>query len=174
MAIRPIRTSSSFDYVASIDPSIDWAAVEAAIVESKKLSTDEKELQMSDAEFLTHKKNQKTLKILKDPTAWKDFYICKSGERFTVFEVGTIPVDELVKIYDEFVYKQRMSECAWRCFLSAVRNIKEFASDIPKEGDRVKPSWLKETFVRSLQPLAIEVGWAAFQWNKMGDEEIKN
>lgn len=119
---------------------------------------------------------------LKDPGVWRELLKIKDGETPTVFVIGVVPSDLIVRIEDECNIGKdslRSEELRWRCFLHGVREIQGWPGEPPKTRDvngvtYVAPEWLKENFNRELKKVALEIGAKVFLWNQLGDNDIKN
>ena len=191
LGVKPITLADSTVYISHNDPGIDWDKV--ADLEYEKPETraqvDKKleEILRQDPamdKVLARRHvttsvfaSNTTVEIWKNPSLTTRLYIPKDGERLTRFVLGVIPRSELARIHDEC--KDRKEELHWRCFLHGLRNIENWGSSakIPTTDvngtQYVDRQWLKDTFVRTLGPIADEVGRIIWAWNNFGDDDAK-
>lgn len=159
MGFKPIRQTDRIVVVATSDPAIDDESTEGA-----------EGLAKYEAERMRR------------PASWRDLLKFKDGERPTEFVIGTIEPGEMARISDECNVGTKQikgSQLAWQSFLASVVDIRDPGfGDIPKTqqsgSERVDPKWLRETFVRGLRNVATEIGFIAWSWNQLTEDEVKN
>lgn len=170
---KPISPSSSTVTISVYDPAIDWVASPIADAELSKKYAEES---------------------IRNPSCFRDYVKPRAGEALTVYTIGAIPPDELVRIEDEcrpgpdvrevggvsveVIPAPRNTEAAWRSFLLGVRDIEGWQAR-PEyhevNGVRyVRPQWLKDNFGRGLRKIANDVGSRIWHWNQLTEDEIKN
>lgn len=153
---KPIRLSDSTTAISLMDPAID------------KELTGQENLKKYSEQYRNR------------PSCFRDFIKEKSGEQLTVFEIGVIPPDIITRIIDECHgnVTKRGEEMFWRAFLASCRGISPWPEKLPmievNDVSYVDPSYLKKTFIRSLQQVAIDIGIQAWFWNRLTEEETKN
>lgn len=183
MIAKPIRLESKVSFVPTADSAVDWDAI---VKRELDLSPQVRDDATSDAEY----KRRYALKSFHarygrasglNPSAWKDFLPMKPGESPTVFVIGVINSDDIVRLADECKVdspEPLHNELGWSCFLHAVRDIENFPGDVPKikrgQVEYVDPVWLKANFVMGLRNIAVNVGLIAWRWNQITETDIKN
>jgi hypothetical protein len=165
MAIKPMRLADSTCAIAFSDSAIDWDS------------------------FSEEKKDEYGRTRPRNPACFRSLVPVKAGEQLTVFEIGVVPVDILVKISDEcpprIITHQDGSETRslsdemlLRCFLAGVRDISPWPSAVEKRkvGDveYVDPKWLKENFCRGNVSVVMDIGAQIYRWNLLTENESKN
>lgn len=161
MAIKPVSLQDSTTYVSPYDPAVD---------EGSNWGDYAREW-------------------LRKPGCWKDLLKIKDGEQVTEFVIGVIPPAELNRINDECrtelgpdgkpIGIARNEEARWRCFLLGTRAINGWPGEKPPTREiggveYVDPAWLAKTFVRGLRKVALTVGYAAWSFNNLTEDEILN
>jgi hypothetical protein len=115
--------------------------------------------------------------FLKKKGSWREYIKPLDGQQITEFVIGVIPSSELSRISDEFGDAMK-EEAQWKCFLYGLRDINGWPGDVPKvkKGgiEYVDPVWISKTFIRGLRQTGLLVGFAAWVFNQMTAEEIKN
>jgi hypothetical protein len=167
---KPIRLDDSIAVVSVRDPAIDWDAMVAA--EKAKEGNQTKPYNDIKLALIEDYGNA----AINDPTAALAKIVVKSGQSLTKFIVGVIPGDEMTRISDEC--RGHFQALCWRSFLHSLRGI-EGSADKPNTVtvcgvQYVDPEWIKKTFIRGLRSWAIEIGMAAWSWNQLTGDEIKN
>jgi hypothetical protein len=182
MAFKPIRADDSVTYVSIEDPAIDWPAtiekheaanpgdLEKVRVGLRGSGTTQLAMQMIVLGKLDKDKGGRSISEM------MGMLVFKSGEQPTRFQVGVIPPSDLTRILDEHA---RQSEGAcWGAFLASVRGIEngpgQAATHQVNGTTYVKPEWLRNTFVRGLREVAVEVGRVSLFWNSVTDTDAKN
>jgi len=117
----------------------------------------------------------------KNPACFRDKLKVKDGEKLTVFSIGVIPPEEMVRIIDDCkpgMDGMRMEELCWRAFLHSLRDIEGWGEEVRKKKvngiEYVSPEWIKENFIRGYKAVAIDIGYQAWWWNNIREDEIKN
>lgn len=189
MSFKPLRMSSSVSMISGLDPAIDWEACAQA-----ELELPENEALRNAVEVDAAGRQRAALALfgarvgnaaVKNPAATLELYKLKPGETATLFEIGVLHPDELVRIEDECKVGTpdvRRKELHWRCFLAGLRDVKglggdpDFVAPKRKVGDieYVDQPWLRRTFIRGLRPVALDVGSMTFVWNQFTEDDAKN
>jgi hypothetical protein len=181
---KPVRLTSSVEFVSIADPAIDWDQhVQDVLAASPELAGNTK-LTDDDRRRLAERKfsNDFIGKALKDPGAAVAMLKFKNGETPTRFVLGVIPPDDMTRIADECRVgkpNELTQQLQWRSFLHGVREVKGFGEGrVPtrKVGDveYVDPVWLRDQFARGLRDVALGVGLVVWFWNQITEDEVKN
>lgn len=118
--------------------------------------------------------------IKSDPGGWRKYIKAKDGETVTEFIVGVIPSEHMVRMQDDCTLNgvRRGNEFHWRAFLHGLRDIKDWPTEVPKrmvgKVEYVDPEWIKNTFIRGLRQVAVNVGLVAIAFNQLTEDETKN
>lgn len=156
MALRPVRIADSTVAVTYFDPAIELDEVTKE--DATKYGTER----------------------LKRPSCFREFLKFKQGAEPTVFEIGVVPPETLVRISDECPPINGMisESCRWRTFLAGVRSIKPWSGEVPTKKingiDYVDSQWLATNFARGLKEAALDIGLQIWYWNKLTEDEAKN
>jgi hypothetical protein len=174
---KPLQISDSVVAVSIQDPAIDWDRMVAEAKES-----DEKIRGMTDAEAKRNLALRAGREARSSLSGSVSKLLFKPGSTPTRFVIGVIPSDEMVRITDDCLVssgKEKRNEQAWRSFLCGVRDIEGMAQKPPRGRmvngvEYVDPDWLRQTFVRGLKDVAIEIGIYCWLWNQLTEDEVKN
>jgi hypothetical protein len=182
--LKPLTLSAQVTYVSSADPAVDWDAIvndeldkDPALRDDGARSWDQKR-EIAESRFVERFRSE----VLKNPSAWGGLLKFKTGEAPTKFVIGVIPPEEMARIADDCrIGKQDelVEQCKWRAFLAGLRGIENFGSgSVPKkkvgEIEYVDPAWLRERFSGANRGIALGVGLAAWIWNQLRDDDVKN
>lgn len=180
---KPLSPDATVSLVWVSDPAIDDEAVIIESVDNGEGGTKEQR---------TNRVAMYGAKAIMDPGSWRDILKFKDGQKPAEFVIGVIPPAELNAIEDECrpgTDQARIKELQWRCFLAALRDIRngpmaERKIDgtkrrlVPKEErngiERVEQAWLEETFIRKLRKCALFIGGLAYRWNQLSEDDAKN
>lgn len=117
---------------------------------------------------------------MSNPSSWRDTVKMKDGATPTVFVIGVIPSAELNHIEDDCLREDgnKANELGWRCFLHGLRRIDGLGQKAKmREIDGVEyvdPQWIADVFIGPLRTIAVEVGLAIHQWNRLSPEDMAN
>lgn len=176
---KPLRMTDTMVVISVSDPSIDWEAVaEKDLADSITKWEAEKVPDGGSRGQKPEKKSVETLKMeavaraIRNPATTMDLQI-KAGEQPCRFTIGVVPGDEVVRIESE---SRTLDVQRWRWALSGMVDVTGLGK--PKKrtvGDveYVDPEWIKQTFVRWLQSVAMEIGWYVRCFNKTTEDEVR-
>lgn len=181
---KPTTMSASVSYVSIADPAVDWEQVVAAELDADPELRDSAQASHAEKCEIVEKRFQQKLSaaVLRNPADAATMLKYRAGERPTRFVIGVIPPDEMNRIADECKLGQPGAlarQAQWRAFVASMRNVEDFpGGPVPKKkvGDveYVDPAWLRNNFSRGLRDVALDVGFVAWMWNQITEEEIKN
>lgn len=169
MAIKPIRSDQTVTMVWLGDPAIDWDATEA-----KHGVTDQVQLGRIIGLRMTD---------------WREMLVFHPGKDPTEFVFGVIPESKLAAIEDDCQLGRsgfRPRSLYWRVFCAALRDIVngqtervkgkdgKWREEVPKSGDRVEEKWLEDQYSGRLAPCAQQLGYAAWIWQSLPEDDAKN
>lgn len=186
--LRPLLHSDSTNYVSLDDPAIDWersAEKFGALPEYAEWAKEQEKLRKEKlgANATTPRPVEYVIaQTVRRPSVTTEL-IFKDGEQPTVFVIGAIPPGERARINDECQAKTRgigdNHALRWRTFLACLRDIKNFSKEqLPKskvEGvEFVSAEYLRKAFPFSHYNIALEVGYVAYIWNELTNDDAKN
>ena len=176
---KPLRMTDTMVVVSVSDPAIDWeAAADKDLAEAVAKWESEP---VPEGGSRGSKPEHKTAAAIKDAVMTKAFrkpsvtsdLPVKAGEQVCKFTIGVVPGDEVVRINGE---AKNLDQVGWRYAMVGIVDVQGMGK--PKKRtigtvEYVDPEWIRETFVRSLQAVAIEIGWYVREFNRATDEEIR-
>jgi hypothetical protein len=159
-----------------MDPAVDRHAVIAGVVaESPELQAIEDADSRAIAAWAAFA-TKLFREVSRNPGAARDMLKFKSGQEPTTFVLGVIPPEQANRIEDEC--KGKPDEHNWRAFLASTREVQGWPEQTKKirvgEVDYVDPVWLVKNFPRGLRKVALDVGFVAWHWNQLREDEAKN
>ena len=177
MSFKPIRSESCTSVVSFSDPAIDWDRVaDREIEESEEIRA--LEVEHSEKRTLAFARYIERVgpDTVRNPSKIKGTLIFRDGEHPTEFVIGVIPPDDFGRIIDET--EHGTEDRYWRTFTASLRNVTRWPSDVPKKTldgvEYADPAWIRQTFIRGLRRIAIEVGKVSWMWNQVMEDEAKN